>query len=925
MANNTLVLNTADYKPAPFSPLLPWCRHELEKRSEKEIVRILGERKMSPDLEKLFLNYMKKSPCGREEILLPMEEDYERDKLFRLASELFFSLLDDKTETIHIRISGPYSHYGDRFYSYLEDYASRKTSCSLILINTGEIIPWDGISRLSPPQKPDIQIEDRLYRRALEFLMFGDNIRACQYFDLLYSKSRSGNLEMNAEQRASLFHYYGQAAMNLEQDDLALTIFSSLRNLGQALDRILYLSRADLLTGEVYRRQKDRDRANYFYRRALGKSSEDPLLRLKILMALCLNRKGAQSPLSQKEQTELLLLIGKQKKCRALALYYGPNPDFTEALKLLKEEDYPSLTGEACYFRALHDWERRGNPPKIRGYLERALTLSLEGKSDTLEIRVLKALGRLELNVYNLDASYAHYSWAIQLAIREERFTDVALIYIRFGEIALHINDFKQSRSFLRSAQYILNRLPRSESVLKERVNIFLALALYAEGDKAKAEELFHALPPQVSPKNRSSHRVLSCALAESSPEEWETLGNILSGQRGNPALGLYALRQAGKEIPPPCADELHDPLDHNLMDNGLKQFIRFEQLKKGLNEMNLLSDVQALLASSEEKELIILRTMERLLSFSLINGISYYERLGDSYRLAYHSSLKEEEPDRQALENFLNIREKTGENIFTLSKGYLGLSLLKEKILSGVIIIRPESSHMLKEEEDRRFFSILASQFAFALERLAQRELILSKNRQLEEINRELTISNMTDQLTGIGNRAQMNEQLAQFAHQYNGAREKDNFALLFLDLDNFKFYNDTFGHALGDRLLSAFSQLLKQACRESDTIFRYGGDEFVVLLAETDSENSVIIAQRILYDLEDQEGFATMVKEFGQDNTKIKKEKWLACSIGISDYRRAKQDTSTLLKQADGALYEAKEAGKGQWKIFDKDEKDE
>lgn len=159
-------------------------------------------------------------------------------------------------------------------------------------------------------------------------------------------------------------------------------------------------------------------------------------------------------------------------------------------------------------------------------------------------------------------------------------------------------------------------------------------------------------------------------------------------------------------------------------------------------------------------------------------------------------------------------------------------------------------------------------------------------------------------DALTGLPNRLLFNEHLSQALAQ--ARRKQSMLAVLFLDLDRFKLINDTMGHNIGDLLLKAGSERLYQALREGDTIARQGGDEFLVLLPEINQEaEAASITKRIL---------DVFLKPFVLDGNEI----FISTSIGISLYPNDGSDLETLVKQADTAMYHAKELGRNNYQFF-------
>ena len=158
-------------------------------------------------------------------------------------------------------------------------------------------------------------------------------------------------------------------------------------------------------------------------------------------------------------------------------------------------------------------------------------------------------------------------------------------------------------------------------------------------------------------------------------------------------------------------------------------------------------------------------------------------------------------------------------------------------------------------------------------------------------------------DALTGLPNRNLLNDRLKQAVFAQRDVRP---IAVVFMDLDHFKFVNDSLGHSLGDRLLSTVAERLQSAVRDGDTVARLGGDEFVLIL--NDQTNGEVIyraMQRIL---------ATVSEPLmigGQ-------ELYITCSAGVSVYPEDGPDVESLLKNADVAMYRAKENGRNNFKFY-------
>jgi diguanylate cyclase (GGDEF)-like protein/PAS domain S-box-containing protein len=162
-------------------------------------------------------------------------------------------------------------------------------------------------------------------------------------------------------------------------------------------------------------------------------------------------------------------------------------------------------------------------------------------------------------------------------------------------------------------------------------------------------------------------------------------------------------------------------------------------------------------------------------------------------------------------------------------------------------------------------------------------------------------------DTLTKLPNRTLLQDRLSQAIT--TAGRNGTRIAVLFLDLDGFKHINDSLGHAIGDKLLQSVAKRLLASVRTSDTVSRIGGDEFVVLLSEVaHAGDAGVKAGKILAAL-------NVPLEIDQHNLRI------TASIGVTTYPEDGQETAMLIKNADLAMYQAKENGRNNYQFFEKD----
>ncbi|MCK5120582.1 MAG: GGDEF domain-containing protein [Methylococcales bacterium] len=155
------------------------------------------------------------------------------------------------------------------------------------------------------------------------------------------------------------------------------------------------------------------------------------------------------------------------------------------------------------------------------------------------------------------------------------------------------------------------------------------------------------------------------------------------------------------------------------------------------------------------------------------------------------------------------------------------------------------------------------------------------------------------TDPLTQTNNRTAFDNSLSREIQLAN--RNSRPLSIIFFDIDHFKNINDTYGHECGDIALSTAANCIKEALRDSDIVFRYGGEEFVILLSDTDLNGAKVIAERIRQQIENHRLAYNM---------EILK---LTASLGISSLR-GNDSKDSLIKRADNAMYRAKDNGRNQ-----------
>jgi two-component system cell cycle response regulator len=237
---------------------------------------------------------------------------------------------------------------------------------------------------------------------------------------------------------------------------------------------------------------------------------------------------------------------------------------------------------------------------------------------------------------------------------------------------------------------------------------------------------------------------------------------------------------------------------------------------------------------------------------------------------------------------------------------GLDGLELtdfIKDRYDSDVIVMTGYSGDYSYEEaitkgaSDFVFKPVRFEELLLRLKRvLKERQLTKERNEMLETLQK-LAI---TDGLTKLYNSRYFYNQLEREIDR--SKRYNHSVALLLLDIDHFKLYNDTYGHLEGDKVLVKLGGIIKSCLRTMDSAYRYGGEEFTVILPETNGEEAIGVAERIRRTVE--------TEKFSPEAEKGKAIT-ITISAGVTEYY-PNEDASTFIKRADKAMYTSKERGR-------------
>ena len=234
---------------------------------------------------------------------------------------------------------------------------------------------------------------------------------------------------------------------------------------------------------------------------------------------------------------------------------------------------------------------------------------------------------------------------------------------------------------------------------------------------------------------------------------------------------------------------------------------------------------------------------------------------------------------------------------------GFELTEIVKKKYDTDVIIITGYGRDFQYEEAIEKGASefilkpIKLQELIVRLKRVLRERALIAQRRQMEKQLRELTI---TDDLTKLYNMRHFYTQLQ--LEMDRVLRYKSSLSLLLLDVDRFKQYNDTYGHQEGDQILFKLGEVIRECLRKSDTAYRYGGDEFMILLPETRANEASKVAERI-------RALFPAVCSHRMPDDSID----MTLSIGVVEYHQS-EDLAEFVKRADQAMYKAKKQGGNQ-----------
>lgn len=334
-------------------------------------------------------------------------------------------------------------------------------------------------------------------------------------------------------------------------------------------------------------------------------------------------------------------------------------------------------------------------------------------------------------------------------------------------------------------------------------------------------------------------------------------------------------------------------------------------QLHKRLRDSQFLNKIMTYSSDKLSKSNYIKNVIQAIFDHTMAEAVYIAEKDDNQWNLLDSVSRTEENiPSNELWEDFYNESTLTdkGKLFFNKEKNIIFGNISKFGF-EGAVIIVPSQNTMF-ESDDYDTINIAISNL--------QSHIVMIKQ------NEHLMFLSSTDQLSQLKNRHALQEQLSiqsEMIRRYNNKRAMHfQMTIIFLDMDNFKFYNDTYGHEAGDLLISKFGELLKKVFRKVDFISRFGGDEFVILLPNTNCPEAHRAAERVHEALEESNYFITDLEDLLGKKLDVPENRILGFSTGICSNFDIENptDMETVMNNADQALYYSKQTQKGSITIW-------
>ncbi|MBB1287676.1 diguanylate cyclase [Pseudoalteromonas sp. SR43-6] len=598
--------------------------------------------------------------------------------------------------------------------------------------------------------------------------------------------------------------------------------------------------------------------------------------------------------------------------------YNNANAQYTSALKYLVDEDelIQRQLGET-YKKLAQSYKRLKNREQTAHFYTKALEIYISLGDLKLMARTLNTLAEAHRYLDNLVLALDYSTRALEIHKDIDDPVGFAKALLGAGIIYRHINLYEKSLEHINEAYLYYKKVNNMLGVAKTSNQMGLVYTRLRQFDRA---EFFYQITIDL-PKGMVEEKTLASALREMAVINLES-GDLASAmQYAKKAYITYKNQNLTSYISTTAriiGNIYRAQGNNNEAIEYYKESLSFARETGGkLYEIKSLTALAGILIGIDTNEAITLLKRSLALSTEIDDKLhmlyAYREiRIAEKLRGRIEESLRYAE-EEIALTDI--IQNERNEDKLALEKAHLHshkmeieLETLREKEKrhqlelekkNNQIEIAAQARVISELELSKNKYASIALAFllaaCLAIVLLVYRSFIASKKR-----NEELDYLAARDPLTNCYNRRILFELMNR---DFLDLPQIEEYCILMVDIDHFKSVNDTYGHSIGDTVLCGVAELLQANIRKSDSVARFGGEEFCIILPNTTQEQAIRIAEAIRIKVEK----ATF------DDIPV------TCSFGVTSVKFKARTPSELIEQADLALYEAKSLGRNQVALWD------
>ncbi len=763
----------------------------------------------------------------------------------------------------------------------------------------------------------------RLAQEAYTWLAFEESRGICRHIQ------ESVGLTLSREDELELHLLLGKTLDCLQDHDNALMVFSQVTSLALQLGVPQSLGQAYLYQSLIYLKKENFIQCQYYLEkiRRLELPDQDTIHLLSEVVRLLLQMAWVNQVDLADMETVLRQLA--QKGWKNLTMFLKAQTPYLVQVKKVQGTDafLKEIRSGYSYCRSIEHLFRMSIFDHVQGmvsqengqtsrslrYYRNAIRLRIEF-GDLHELtKIYNGTGFVCLQAGLFKRAVGYFTRALEILEQIQDYQEIILTMINLGTAYLLTLDLKNAQLALETVLRLINELNISHLPFHPLSEI-LGMACWAalwQGQALKAKS-YYQLANLTDPQNEEPLLVVLRYCFEHPRSDWDLLA-IEEGLKKVTNLDLRVWLQNLDSLVRPEAGTPARPrlpgyrFRTETVLNSARQSLSLARLHQKIHEIQFLNQLQNVIVNTANWQEMIKESM-RLIKNSFLISRLYLVMLNELQQkeLVFAYPEDNQEPinlwsfdffSRQAVPSMLLPVER-------LPPGWQGgavFSLIQNQQVYGWLICGLLSESARLHDEELKSLQIAVSQISMAVE--------------LKRLNERLIRSSTVDPLTGLLNRQEIYRQVSNELRRVKRYKQRNYgpFSLLFIDLDNFKYYNETFGSDLGDQLLKHFGDLLRKVLRDVDTVGRFGSDEFLILLPETNVAGAQVVARRILDELKNRDYFLKEINIYLRKRASIPQNKYLSCSIGITEYNNTTGlDLEELIAVTDNALHEAKHSVK-------------